>query len=806
MENLLQDNFAGGMSLVFDSTKTPANMFRCGLNTQIRKNSLVGFFRPIRIPTPSANHQAIFTLDVNLCLVIAGNVYRFDDVNDSVVAIPSTANLDADAEYVYTANVPVPTNTIVNSGYRPSISAFTPATVLQDGLSQPLLVGPNMAARQAYTYDQWTFDNPEYIPIGKQMAVSGNKLFVVSPDGTKVFQSVSGRCVDFVLNFNSNTGERQGDAASTSLAFSAAKATAIVPSQNGGFLGFTRYGAHAGQPRPDYPLIFGEVYIDPVDLFPVGAVNHLAFTLANGESVFVSPTGIQSFNQVAQIQSESNATIFGAPISDLIIKPIVRTACISAAEYSFFAFDTIYGSAIAVFDNRISAWAGLIIGYSVKQFAVLNTTGLERLFFITHTDEFYELPLYSGSRMPITAYLGEYTSGPNEAFKPTRASVFLNNIRGSGNLQVAFYLNRKQVAEKTLAVTAEREAESSLETVPVDFPTEGETQAEAFHFEPDGVGVGQNVGLRVSFDGDAAVTGVNLELTRHTRMSKEAASTVASDLFMFIGNIAEDNTYTANAQSVVVGSQYVFYTPDGASRLLNGGEVVTTYSAHEAKVFTAKADRIYFSAGMVLDFSSVRSLLDGSYRPIVLGNLGTTARCAPILATFNSLGKSPLFTFGPHEHDNAERLVYAYGYTGYPEFYKHETDNLRIYLATFPIDTADGVGPYSPLDDRISGDGKWAKEIENNNLADEKFCVFCCHQSPFADTAYPDLRWNYRRLGVRIVVSGDGEYYRTYQDGVVYVRAGGIAGRLLMKGYSHGADFIYETLEGVVHDRFYVPR
>lgn len=796
--NAVQKDFRGGMSAVFDSTKTGDNMFRCGLNTSIRKNSLSGFYKPVRITSPDAIHQAVFALDTALIAIIAGKPYLFNESDNAVAQLSSDPILSTTVDTIYHATFPVPANMLVNQIYQSTVSTFTPAAVLQDGANRPYLIGPALGVRAAGLYEDWTYENPEYIPIGKQMALSGNKLFIASPDGKRIYQSVSGRCSDFVLNFNSITGVKQGDAETTSTAVSAATLTAILPAQEGGFLAFTRYGSHYGEPRPDYPTVFGEVYISPKDLFPVGAVNQQSFTIANGESVFISPAGIQAFNQVAQSQTESNATIFGAPISDFLIKPITRCACITAAEYSFFGFSTIYGDAILVFDNRLAAWAGMLIGYSVKEFAVLNATGQERLFFITYNNELYELPLFSGTKLPYTAYLGEYTVDPHQAAKAVRVSLNLNNIRASGNVQVAFYSNRKQVATCTQQLTAERTSEN-FDTIPVDFPTEGETQSEALHFDPPIETFGQSLGLRVSVEAEADLTAVSLEFINQERATRQV-TLVTPDEFAFLGSISPDNTYTANAQSVAVGNLYIYWNTAEGGQLLNGKDVITTYAAYECASFIAKADRVYFDSGQVLDFQSARTLLSGSSRPVLLGDLGNTTRPHPLLKLLSTLGKHPLFTLGDYEHTSTDQLRAAYGFTGITNFYKHETDNIRMFLLTF--DVGDPTAP------EWESDGPWATQIGRINEVDpSKPVIVCFHQSPYTATSGETiLRWPFKRLGVHAVITGDGDYYRTYQNGVTFARSGGLAGILNLKAHSHGLDFTYETLAGIVNDRFFIPR
>ena len=61
---------------LYEATKTPQNCYRVGLNCRVRENAIIGAYKPVRIDTPNAIHQAVFAFDDQLLVVIAGSTYK----------------------------------------------------------------------------------------------------------------------------------------------------------------------------------------------------------------------------------------------------------------------------------------------------------------------------------------------------------------------------------------------------------------------------------------------------------------------------------------------------------------------------------------------------------------------------------------------------------------------------------------------------------------------------------------------------------------------------------------------------------
>lgn len=834
-----QRAFAGGMSALFDSTKPPENTYRIGINTRARKNVLAGAFKPIKITTPNAIHQAIFSLDDKLVVIIGGVPHIYNDASRTVTEIPGAASLSPTATFVYHESVPAPDNPFVVTGnnfsktYVPAVNQIPAVTVLQDGETQPRILTPELVCRAAGTYAAWTYDGPEYIPIGRQMCYSSGtkKLFVASPDGRRVFQSVSGRPLDFVLNFNSTTGVKQSDAEGSSIVVSAARLVLLAAAQTGGFIAATRHGAFSANPSADYPLAFGEPYLKPDPLFPVGAVSHLCISTANGESVFVSPGGIQSFNEVMQYQNESNNTAFGAPISDYIIQPITRACAIRANSYTFFGMDTVFGSGILVFDNQIGAFVSIDLVGAVKEFAILDNNGQSRVFFITYTNEMYELPLYSGTPSAFHVYLGEFTTTPEAQQKPDRVCLTLNNVRNAGEVTVDFVVDRVVVDTQSRAITGNETAPTLVRTTPVDLPTEGETKAIQLAITPDNRPAGQTLGLWLGCNADAVIANVSFEISMVTKSAVVESQSTDIDEYLVVGDIYPELAVAAQLAEVTVGNHYVFYAPTAGCQLLNGSETVTIPTQYGCKMFQAKANILYGTAGgMVYGFDKLGELLDSNpdATPILLGGLGFTERVSPLLTYLDRQGRDPYYLVGPWENDDAARLLYALGYTGTTRFYVKETPRIRLFFLSFPLDSTaipDSSGNIFPVPAEMTETGTWHAEIQATiaAAADNKLNVIISSHAPYAvgtlAPGYADFRWNFKRLGVHAVISSNTfSAYRTYVDGVHYITVGtgntlhessatyfGGRGILALSATATGLRGVYRDGSGRIFDRFFIP-
>lgn len=759
MQPLTQTDFTGGMTAAADSAKTPANAYRILLNGRVRRNAITGAFAPVRIETPNVVHQAVFASDDQLILVAGGEIYKLEDA-DKISKIPNSLLLSQTADVVYHVDTPAATNQLVgldDAAVYASESTTTPeCTILQDGLSQPALFFSQGVARRAQTYAEWTPALREYVPIGKQMCHSGKVTYIVSQDGRKIYRSVSGRPTDFVININ-NAGAKRGDAETTYTAVSAAKTKALVAGQNGGFLAFTGAYAYAGTPDSSLRLIFGELQIRPQELFPIGAIGQNSFTMARGMSVFVSPQGIQSFDQVLQLQQESNNTPFGAQIVDYIIRPITYAATATADDYTFFGLETIFGDGVLVYDNQLETFVSIDLVGRVKEFAVVQQAGRSRVFFITTANELFELPLYSGARKAYSVYFGERTAGsPRSLMSISKVVLGFNNIRAAGAVTVEAYADRARDVSGMKQLTLPRELSAAM---PVVFPTEASAGAAQITFDFKSK-LAYTAGLAVTVAADADLIEASIELDTPTVVNVKH-ETLEEEIFYAVGDVGSDANFYSNCTAAIDSGGFYTAVASAAETFQVGGETYRLAAPYFSRAFIAEADRAYLGeTGQLFSWRSLGKLLK-KLRPadrlILLGDLGYEASYGAITAALNFYGRAAhdvLAVAG--DNDRLQRAAFTSAF-GRPRRSKVSTTYVNFYLFNDPAD---------------EGNENWLAA----NVDDSKFNVVLFHESPYNASAAGEstsLRWNFRKYGVHAVLSANsGSYQRTYVNAVYYFAAG----------------------------------
>lgn len=242
-------------------------------------------------------------------------------------------------------------------------------------------------------------DDREYIPIGRQMAFYNNKLFLISPNGTEIYHSASGRPLDFVVATDDdgnkiNTDETIGGAPGTSYTVGYNEVTALKTLNSDALLVSTKGGSYAVS--LDYSqTVFGEPFFNKQFLFTANSINQKSFIEMLGDFAFIDPEGLRSFNAVQQSKNEARNSVFSLKVARLF-KDVVQTsnkcAAISFDDYALFACNTIYGHGILVFDiltqqfvsfDQFTDDSNSNIG-AVIEFAKVETNNRRELFAITH--------------------------------------------------------------------------------------------------------------------------------------------------------------------------------------------------------------------------------------------------------------------------------------------------------------------------------------------------------------------------------------------------------------------------------------
>lgn len=293
------------------------------------------------------------------------------------------------------------------------VSGTPQCVVVQDGINQPWLiiydtVNQIFTAREAKNYAAWTnissnLNDREYVPIGKQMTFIDGILFIVSPDGSKVYRSITGRPLDFMINVDTNGNklptEVDGGAQTVSFNFDAdmitcLQGTSIPQSFIYGTARNTRICTF------DYTqTIFGEPRFSVTTKLNSGILNQYAVTDILNDTASIDYDGVKSFNAVQQLRFRGRNSIFSLSISRLLkssaTKRIKQTSsvCVNFDDYAIFNLDTRYGNLMCIYDTLSEKWVALDITVvsQIKQFAIVETLTTSKLYAITTSNELFQL-------------------------------------------------------------------------------------------------------------------------------------------------------------------------------------------------------------------------------------------------------------------------------------------------------------------------------------------------------------------------------------------------------------------------------
>ncbi len=459
--NLLLDDTRLPVSFKYKEGDTPYdityNQYRLGLNLRSRFDVAEPILSSVEdYSAPAGIKQGILTFGNYIIIFCAGLCYyklngtqgwytvsgfsmnpnapRFwfvavplNTTNYARAAIPTATTVVAST--VTTPNEPTVTTTINNgplsanapiltvpqTNYIAATFGNNPGLLVQDGSTQPQFLFINnvgqIQCRVTQTYAQWSFpiddttlqltgpDMREYVPIGTYMEWYNGILFIVDPNFSQIYRSVSGRPLDFVIDVDEN-GQAAGDATYTSTSVGVNGITCLKALASN--ILFVSAGGGACfsitlNTTPNAPTIFGEYTFIRTQLFNSNCINEKGLIDVTGDTVFIDANGLRSFNAVEQQQNEGRNSVFSSTIQRLF-KNITQqdgfASAISFDNYALFSVNTTLGYCIIVYDTNSSVFQALDVnqlnGFAAKQFASISVTTLS-LFAITSNDKVYQL-------------------------------------------------------------------------------------------------------------------------------------------------------------------------------------------------------------------------------------------------------------------------------------------------------------------------------------------------------------------------------------------------------------------------------
>lgn len=443
--------FSQGLNAQFARVNTPEGAYpllfngrnQRGTIAPVRKHSLV-------TNLPAGNFQAISALGDYILVMISGLPYYRNLVTDSAWStIPGFSAMSATADEIYVSLQPIGSSrfNFVNGAnvLNAAIGATAQCLLLQDNINQPRLIFFNGATMIAQAYEAWSMSNPSYVPQGTFNVVSGVRGYMASSNRALIYATRSGRPLDYVLALTAS-GDKAAAADKYAIAVDFNPLTALLPSSDGGVIATTLNATYQVYEDTN-DVIFGEYRLKSKLLFPVGCVNYKSFCDLMGDSAFISPAGIQSFNVTAQTQRESNNFPLGARIAKYLVNPQSGTAAINYDTFALFAVNTQFGEVVAVFDTTLQQFVSFDTGFGkVKQFAVHRSESRVRLWFINTDNELYEA--YAADEYAQVGLLvGDYSAtAPTLDHVISEVQAAFVNIQSAVDVRVTLYADQVEIA------------------------------------------------------------------------------------------------------------------------------------------------------------------------------------------------------------------------------------------------------------------------------------------------------------------------------------------------------------------------
>ena len=406
--NVSQSSFSGGMNLFSEDHDLQDNEYRVGFNVRNLTGALNCIKSPLQLDAPVGLKQGIYGFNRYLLLFSGGSAYY--SIPDSTGNITGWIQIEGFflnpfVDYIYAQPVPASTSNLLRkldnssqingSNVNPvlSISNITingtlAGLVCQDGISQPFLIKSDGTVKRTQNFFDWKQDNArEYVPVGLNMAYLNGILFIVSPDRKRLYRSVSGRPLDFVVNVT-QSGDKGGNAETVSYAVSQEDITCLTPLNSGELFVGTIDGCFPLQLNYDSTIFQEPTFINK-DGLSAGVINQWSFVNILGDYAFIDADGMRSFNAVRQLTDEGRDSVFSQYISSILLgvtQSNIASAAIVYRGHAYFAVTTIYGPSVLVFNMITQKWVSVDVFEnitSIKQFAIVKQASNPQLYFIT---------------------------------------------------------------------------------------------------------------------------------------------------------------------------------------------------------------------------------------------------------------------------------------------------------------------------------------------------------------------------------------------------------------------------------------
>ena len=513
-----QTSFAGGFNLLLDDTRLPVsfkykegdtpydityNQYRLGINLRTRFDVAQPIASSVTdLNAPPGIKQGILTFGNFIIIFVSGTAWYRLNTNTGWTQV-NDFSMSKTAPRFWTVEVPLTTtnygriaqtstvdsNTVANAALPVTQVNLAEATssfgnvagiLVQDGINQAQFIyiaNSTIVCRTTQTYAQWSFpldpstlqltgpDDREYVPVGTFMEWYNGILFIVDPNFTYIYRSVSGRPLDFVVNVDIN-GQAGGDATTTSYSVGISGISAIRAMP-----GNTLFVAAGGgacfsitlNQTPNAPTEFGEYTFNRAVLFNSNCITERGIIDVLGDSVFIDSNGLRSFNAVEQQLNEGRNSVFSATVQGLFTGVFQSTtlnsttgtgwcAAINFDNYAIFSVNTVFGYALVVYDTINSVYQDIdtlqLGNHAAKQFAAITVSALQ-LYAITDDDRVVQL-YSSTSADTATIRLGAVCpQNPTKGLKVDNFRAIMSNITQDFSVTATLFTDNRLDASVT---------------------------------------------------------------------------------------------------------------------------------------------------------------------------------------------------------------------------------------------------------------------------------------------------------------------------------------------------------------------
>jgi hypothetical protein len=606
-----RNSFIGGLTRQFDPTKIAENEYPLLINGRSRNDQIETILLPQELTEglpPISNFQGLYSAGYFLIAFFDGLAYyrSFNPESPSSQFQPILDfSLDVDADRVYLELVP---GSSVNFK-RQLITASKPSSgvdltsvirgspdcaIVTDGINQPLIIFPDASTRVSKNWAQWSDladddgANREYVPIGTYPMFHDGILYMAGKDTVsdrfnKLFRSVTGRPLDFMVAVDSSGNklsvQSEGDANVMAHKVDYNSITSInrINAVEGSFFVGTSYNSYLVTPNQE-KLIYGEPTFKNRWLFPTGPLNPFCVVDALGDTLIIDSKGIISFNAVIAAQNEGRSLPFSRKIHPLFDGITQTVACTAKMEnYIYFGVNTVYGPAILVYDEVLDKWASVDIypGVNlVKQFAVISTTTVKRLFFITIDNKLYE-----AFASPTTATCRLYSGEWMEKGKLITASASFKDILIAGQVHASLFTDSRKVNRLIQPVNITKTASTQPLEIPFGSSEENTNLDLTFNFENSPVGKKHGVllewnckGILGSIKVDVANNTPKVDYQQESLIQSNGTDLINPDKLAIVGWAGTAGTTLASLVSQMKDGEYDKYVLLGNSNLPAGAE------------------------------------------------------------------------------------------------------------------------------------------------------------------------------------------------------------------------------------------